>query len=328
MKRSLYLFVLFLHAVLAPALGQIDFSYADSLAKAFKSEHTDARLLARELTAPLSTPVEKARAIFTWIAHNIRYDCKKFHENEGEFAIEGYSEDDIQRKYLKFREKQLVETLRKRKGICDDYSHLFQAMCEAVGVKAVVISGISRRWERPFKKTSQRSSHAWNAIQIDGQWHLVDATWAAGSTDEEVKRFTFEFKPGYFMTPPHYFILDHFPKEESWQLLKTPVSLKEFHKQPVISYGSASFKLTDFTSALKSDADKRAEVRLRFAGEPPTAFLIGDSQGQIISKPIVKKEEDGWLSLLFPRPKGQEVVIMVGQENSRKIDILARYLND
>lgn len=324
MKQNILLGGLFL---IFSVLGrsQPAFERVDSVAKAFVSQHTDARQLARELTALFSEPVDKARAIFTWIAHNIRYDCKKFHDKDRDVAISGYSEEDAQRKYLKFREKQLVETLRKRKGICDDYSHLFQAMCEAIGIEAVVISGTSRRFESPFRRLPERADHAWNAFRINDQWHLVDVTWAAGYTDEEVKRFTFEFRPGYFMVPPRYFLLDHFPQEEKWQLVEKPLSRKDFPKQPVICYGTALFTLTDFTPTLLSVSDNQVELRLRFEGEAPTRFFIAPKGGKPEPVSIIQKGEDGWLTLRFPRPKDQEVVVLVEKVNSNTWQEFARY---
>lgn len=35
--------------------------------------------------------------------------------------------------------------------------------------------------------------HAWNAVYLEGQWHLVDSTWGSGSIDDCFSKFTFRY---------------------------------------------------------------------------------------------------------------------------------------
>jgi uncharacterized protein (TIGR03000 family) len=43
------------------------------------------------------------------------------------------------------------------------------------------------------------TAHAWNAVKLDGEWHLVDATWGAGGIKD--KQFVKKFKDYYFLAP-------------------------------------------------------------------------------------------------------------------------------
>lgn len=33
--------------------------------------------------------------------------------------------------------------------------------------------------------------HAWNAVFLEGRWHLVDSTWGSGLVDSSTSKFTF-----------------------------------------------------------------------------------------------------------------------------------------
>jgi transglutaminase/protease-like cytokinesis protein 3 len=35
-------------------------------------------------------------------------------------------------------------------------------------------------------------NHAWNAVRIDGNWYLLDATWDAGVVGEKSNKFEFK----------------------------------------------------------------------------------------------------------------------------------------
>src|SRR5262249_35212157 len=77
-----------------------------------------------------------------------------------------------------------------------------------------------------------KSNHAWNAVRIDGHWHLVDATWGAGSVGD--KKFLKRYRDYYFLTPPEQLIFSHFPDDVRWQLLEPPVTQAEFEHWPKI----------------------------------------------------------------------------------------------
>jgi hypothetical protein len=76
----------------------------------------------------------------------------------------------------------------------------------------------------------KRPNHAWNAVQIDGRWYLLDSTWDAGSVDRETqgfKRHNSEYN--FFLTNPSHFIYTHLPENSRWQLLESPWSSDEFY---------------------------------------------------------------------------------------------------
>lgn len=111
-------------------------------------------------------------------------------------------------------------------SVCAGYARLMVALAEAVGITMVYVVGNVRSSDDDVSG----SSHAWNAVEIEGGWYLLDATWDSGSVDGPT--FDKRYKTDYFLTPPNIFGLDHFPEEVKWQLRSDPISRGEFNRQP------------------------------------------------------------------------------------------------
>jgi hypothetical protein len=63
-----------------------------------------------------------------------------------------------------------------KKGVCEHYTKLYNAMLNAIGIKTLYISG----WAFDGNQTSgnkDTSGHAWTAALIDDKWIELDATW-------------------------------------------------------------------------------------------------------------------------------------------------------
>ncbi|MDX1665894.1 MAG: transglutaminase domain-containing protein, partial [Saprospiraceae bacterium] len=162
-----------------------------------------------ELTAYLIEPavgdLEKVRSIYTWITHHITYDQK---------AVEGEKVGRINR--------NIQDILNRGKAICSGYANLFREMCALADMEAVVVDGYSKGTltSRPNLK---RPDHAWNAVVIDDEWRLLDATWGASVIDRN-NDFVQTYRSSYFLTPPELFVLNHLPLDPRWQLLDCPIS--------------------------------------------------------------------------------------------------------
>ena len=46
--------------------------------------------------------------------------------------------------------------------------------------------------------------------------------------------FSYEYDDHYFLTDPREFIYEFFPLQEEWQLLKRPITLREFENLPFV----------------------------------------------------------------------------------------------
>jgi hypothetical protein len=169
--------------------------------------------LAAYLAKPCKTDIEKTRAIYRWVTDRIAYDFDAFRRGTG-------------------RDDKAEAVLTNRRAVCEGYSNLFADLCSRMGVKAVKIAGFGKGFGYRPRTTFSRTNHAWNAVQIDGKWRLIDATWGAGfiQNDKFVKRFS-EF---FFLTPPEKLIFTHFPQEAERQLLDSPITQQQFEQQPKV----------------------------------------------------------------------------------------------
>jgi len=167
--------------------------------------------LAAYLIEPAANEQEKARAIFRWICQNIDYDLGS------NFAgrLSSTKSEDV---------------LKSRSSVCSGYSDLFSALAEEAGLETVEIRGYGKGYSyRPGQRFAGPYNHAWNAVKINGSWHLMDPTWGAGYLGKDGKYHRW-FDDHYFMTQPEQFIYDHLPEEESWQLLDRPLSQAQFEE--------------------------------------------------------------------------------------------------
>ncbi|XP_030432254.1 kyphoscoliosis peptidase isoform X5 [Gopherus evgoodei] len=166
--------------------------------------------LVKALLREARNDLEKVRAIWMWICHHIEYDVAGFH-NKGQRSCEP------------------KDVLHTGKSVCEGYAGLFQQMCSVAGVRCMKLSGYSKGYSyRRGQSFTGDSDHAWNAVYLDGRWHLLDSTWGSGSVNDSCSKFTFQYKEFYFLTHPALFINNHFPDNSNWQLLKPALTLKEF----------------------------------------------------------------------------------------------------
>ena len=189
-----------------------DYTKADAIAaKTKKVNNLDK--LSKALTSELTETVDKYRAIFTWIALNISYDCNAFKKDD-------------------YSHLAPEEVLSMGKSVCQGYSGLFEALCEKSGLICEITDGWTKNiYPKIGKEFAPATTHAWNIIFIDKTWYLCDATWAAGNIEGNCDKFVKEFSGFYFCTPPELFALNHYPKDEKW-FLGASVSKSVFQNLP------------------------------------------------------------------------------------------------
>ena len=183
-------------------------SYAQVDAEALKlpdSASHDVGSIAAYMNSHFSTPTEKTRAVFIWIANTIDYDVVNM------FAL-NFHEDTTEK---------ITKPLRTRKGICENYASLFTAICSRAGVRSLVVTGYTK--QRGFVGYIP---HAWSAALVDGSWYLFDPTWGSGYVENN--KFVRKINEGYFKASPESFIATHMPFDPLWEFLYYPVTTEDF----------------------------------------------------------------------------------------------------
>lgn len=76
---------------------------------------------------------------------------------------------------------------------------------------------------------------AWRFVQCNwGARHLVNAKEAPKTGRGKNDSLRYEYDDHYFLTDPREFIYEFFPLQEEWQLLKRPITLREFENLPFV----------------------------------------------------------------------------------------------
>lgn len=308
----------FLILISISVFAQHDFSKVDSFATNFKQKYQDMADLARQLTQPFASEPEKARAIFTWIAANVRYDVEKF-KNPKKPYFSGKTKAEMEAEAREYHEKETAKQFKAKKGVCADYSRMFKTMCDAAGLECEIITGDARDFHHPYRSV-HNNPHAWNAVKWDGKWHLLDATWGAGYVHNG--KFKRDDCPGFFDTPPAVFSQNHLPDDEKWQLLEKPLTKKEFADQPLIQYGQNEYPILDFSQTVEKNG-KDMVVRFKFS-KTPKHYRILMNQSKRLE--VTSKQVDGWVELWFKDPgSGKEIAVFCGEQEQGYMRGFAKY---
>lgn len=224
----------------------LNFSYIDRKVQSVEFCAPDS--LAIKLTASYTTDVEKLRSIFRWITGNIAYRTRPnlISRRTGKYAVEEL--DDSLDNSRSLNERIALEVLKKKEAVCDGYARLLKILCDNAGLRCEIITGYARsnmnRVGEQFK-----SNHRWNAVLLDSNWYLMDATWASGYITYGSEQFVEAYDDYYFMTDPGDFIRDHYPEDSRWTLLANPPTLKEFYRTPFKHSAFAKYAISSFTPA-------------------------------------------------------------------------------
>lgn len=123
-----------------------------------ESDHPEIVQMARQIIQGKTSDREKIKAVYDWVRKNIVYDDEKARR---------ITNNNWHSDYF-----GALHTLRKRTGVCQDYSSLAAALLRAVGIPSALISGLT-----------DVGYHAWNRA-FDAQnnrWIVFDATFASTS---------------------------------------------------------------------------------------------------------------------------------------------------
>jgi len=297
--------------------------------------------LARLLSAPYTTDLQKARAIFSWIAQHVSYNTFIF-SSARRFSSSKYvvEPDDTSFTWKSAIEMTAIKVLKKRTAVCDGYAKLFKTLCDYAGIRSEIITGYARGYIEGENRF--RSNHTWNAVMIDSVWKLVDVTWGSGFVSYS-NQFEQRIDNFYFLTPPHQFIRDHYPDDLRWTLMDNPPAISEFHRMPFRSKSFIKYSINSFFP-LKGIVEAgigdtvRIEVKMKDAKRdknispdpffdstileqsPTSAFLLpSDTAGnRFLYSYVVGPAPVEWLNIVYNKD-----VIMRYRLNVRK-DIAAK----
>lgn len=158
--------------------------------------------LAGYFGSSFKTEEDRLSAAFVWIAHNIEYNLGDM------FNFQDATPNTDQ-------------TLRTRRGVCQDYAELFSELANKMGIKTYVINGYTKQYN-----TVSYNPHAWCASKIGGDWFVFDPTWGSGGIQNG--GYVKQLDARYFKMKPEQATKTHMPFDPLWQFLPYPVSNPAF----------------------------------------------------------------------------------------------------
>lgn len=163
------------------------------------------------LVEPTQNEFEKAEVFFYWIASNIDYDVYTYQN------MDTYLENT-------------KDILRVKKGVCGNYAQLFLEMCTLANIECYKIIGYAKGLDFDANQSVFNTDHAWNIVQVDGQYLFVDCTWGSGNLIQVGKQLKYErdIKGSEVLVSSDNFKATHLPEDPMWQLTNPPISLHNF----------------------------------------------------------------------------------------------------
>jgi len=223
----LLLNIIFINFTFAQKISDVDKIVA-KYPKSFNSTEK----LAERIEKDFDSDAERARAIYSWIAFNVKYDYNAYLNPPRTQGFSYSSEAEKQRKLKQINDNLIQKAFKSQKAVCEGFTALYQDLAQQVGLKCEIIRGDSKVSVRDIGRKTTSSNHAWNMVLIDKKWRLIDVTWGQGYYDSSKGRMVSDFNPVYFDTDPDYFFAKHFP--DSGTFLGNRLSKSDFLNGPLI----------------------------------------------------------------------------------------------
>lgn len=255
-----------------------------------KSAEKNIPALASYLERVADTDLEKTRAIFVWLTDNISYDDAGYNSKSyGDLSPEG--------------------VLKSKRAVCSGFSRLFVALGEEMQLNVREASGFAKGYGFSNGGSFENTNHAWNLVEINGEWKLFDATWGAGNGSNVNGQLVSkkEFDDYWFDTNPYAFIFNHLPENESFALIDNVPNLYEYEQLPKVrkNYFERGF-----------DPKETYELVLNQPNFVFPELYSLDTYVKIISMPkqgILQLDEAYYFELFVP--KGKKVAVINANKN-------------
>lgn len=98
-------------------------------------------------------------------------------------------------------------TLINKKSVCEGYARSFKYIMDELNIPCIIACGIGKN------STGAAESHAWNYVQVEGEWYAMDVTWDDPVIPEHLLgkvTISDEDRYQYYLKGANKFFEDHF----------------------------------------------------------------------------------------------------------------------
>ncbi|MFB9079827.1 transglutaminase domain-containing protein [Flavobacterium procerum] len=167
--------------------------------------------LAQRIQKDFTSEYDRARAIYSWMAIKLNYDLETYLNPPKQKTYRFKTKAEWDKKKQLLDAKTIQKTFKSKEAVCEGFALLYGYLATLNGLKCQKVTGDSKTLLNDIGRKRLGSNHAWNTVQIEGKWILVDVTWGNGFYDEKRKVIVKKFKSIYFDMNPEYFYAKHFP---------------------------------------------------------------------------------------------------------------------
>ncbi|MGB3464217.1 MAG: transglutaminase domain-containing protein [Cyclobacteriaceae bacterium] len=288
---------------------------ADSIAASYPKHTLDnLKILTDKLTLPLATKKEKYRAIFMWVCMNIKSD------------YDSYLKNKLQRRKLQGHPAKLKQwnlevnkiVFRKLRSehqtICTGYAYLIREMAYHAGIESRIINGLGRSGDYDPGRDSF-INHSWNAVKIDHEWLMSDATWSAGMFDLGSGTYVANPDDTYFLVDPIVFSLNHLAADQTDSLTSTT-----YLRQPYVHAAAIKNQLIPISpSTYRSTIPKGTVLKFEIQFEKPSCendwyLLVGHKRYK--GQSTFTESRNSFIDVIFDKKGKYKIHLMKGNEKA------------
>jgi hypothetical protein len=240
------------------------------------------------LTRQFPDKIDKARAIFDWIADNINFDLRA-----------AKSEDD--------KNNNSDAVLKRRLATSVGYATLFQDMCSVAKIRCLTIDGYVKKSTEDIDNVPDAVNYMWDVIQLgeaSQDWYYIDPTAGSGYVNDKKTVYTKAFNGNYFFADKNIFNNQHLPDNAAWVLGNGYVNKKNFYSLPIVKSAAYDFKVSGFQPAaghIKAKANKPIQFKIGVSGREEittVALAIGEDRN-IKLKPMNYTAGGGFIEFSY-----------------------------
>ncbi|MFD0965018.1 transglutaminase domain-containing protein [Pseudofulvibacter geojedonensis] len=286
-----------------------DYSKVDAIVAKYPKKFSSINDLAQKIKDDFTSEEDRVRAAYYWVSNNISYDFKYL--DSGKTPYKSIPDDhQYSSKLAKQKRKYANKCFSSKKAICEGYSLILNYIYKYLQIESIVIVGGTKQYTRKIGRVRSSSNHAWNAVRINNEWKLIDATWSTGNSRKVPNKF--DFSDEYFFTPPENFILTHYPDKKEWQFLKKTISKETFYYNPIFhgTYFNSGLKINQFHKGLIKIKDKKS-IKLNFTEIDSTRYYSYKFNNQKFSNDLTFKREKNsyFVDIPLPSKRPRELII-------------------
>ncbi|MCR2746072.1 transglutaminase domain-containing protein [Limnobacter parvus] len=173
------------------------------------------------LVSVASNDHERAWLIYRWVTNHFKHDSH------------------LASKIGDPKNHSLDQLYKLAGGSCAVYANVVQRLMQQAGLEVKTIYGLAKGGAVSARRNGKAVNHVWNAVKVNGEWRVIDATWGAGYVGNE--GFQRDQSDLFFLIPPEQAVLSHFDEaDELGQQRQFDVNYRLFSQLPEDALYAAS----------------------------------------------------------------------------------------